>query len=159
MAVGDFVVFDQFLTDLGNKIHDMDSDTFKLGLIKSAANGGDDPAATDTAPHWNGTGTTDYSTSEVTAGGNYSTGGSSLASPSWAVTSNIVKWDVNNLTITQNASNPTNARWGIVYNSTDTNKRAIGYLDLGSDQDLSGGDFTYTVPANGLFRIGVGTIT
>lgn len=160
MAIGDFVLFDQFLTDLGNKIHDMDSDTFKFGLVKSAANGGVDPAATDAAPHWNGTGTTDYSTSEVTAGGNYSTGGPSFSTPSWAVTSSVVKWDVANLTILKNASNPTNCRWGIIYNSTDTNKRAIGYLDLGQDQNLIYGDLIYTVPAtNGVFRIGVGTIT
>ena len=36
MAVGDIVWFDQALLDLGKKVHDLSSDTIKLGLITSA---------------------------------------------------------------------------------------------------------------------------
>lgn len=160
MASGDLVVFDQFLDDLGNKIMDMDGDTFKFAFIKSAANGGDDPAAADAAPHFGGTGTVDFDAAEVTPGGNYTDNGETIANPSWAVASNILKWDFDNISIVKHASNPTNARWAIIYNSTDANKRCVAYLDLGGDKDLSAGDFTYTVPgSNGAFRIGVGTIT
>jgi hypothetical protein len=155
MAAGDFTVFDQYLTDLGNKIHDMDGDTLKLGLVTSSVT----PAASDAGPHWNGTGTTDYSSNEVTPGGNYSTGGPTPGTQAWSVTSNILKFDMADVSISQNASNPTDARWAILYNSTDANKRGIGFLDLGAVIDLSAGDFSYTVPANGVFRIGVGTIS
>lgn len=160
MASGDFVVFDQYLLDLGNKIMDMDTDTFNFALIKSLANGGADPAATDPAPHFGGTGTTNYALAEVTAGGNYSAGGSTLANNTWTVATSVLKFDFDNVSILKNAANPTNARWAIVYDFTDTNKRCVGFLDLGSDKDLTAGDFSYTVPpTNGVFRIGVGTIT
>lgn len=160
MAAGDLTVFDQYLLDLGNKIHDLDSDTYKFALIKSAANGGDDPDAADAAPHFGGTGTTNFGTAEVTPGGNYTDDGETLTTLSWTVTTNILKWDFDNVSISQNASNPTNARWAIIYNDTDANKRCIAFLDLGGDKDLSAVDFTYTVPdSNGAFRIGVGTIT
>jgi hypothetical protein len=155
MAAGDFTVFDQFLTDLGNKIHDMDGDTLKFALVTASVT----PAADDAGPNWNGTGTTDYSGDEVTPGGNYSTGGATPGSQAWSVTSNILKFDMADVSISQNASNPTNARWAILYNSTDANKRGIGFLDLGAAIDLSAGDFSYTVPTNGVFRIGVGTIS
>ena len=54
MALGDLVFFHQFKVDAGNKIHDLDTDVFKVGLITSAVT----PAAADAAPHWGGTGTT-----------------------------------------------------------------------------------------------------
>lgn len=168
MAAGNFYVFDQFLTDMGNKIHDMDGDTFKWGLINSAANGGDDPAQNDAAPHWGGTGTTNFKTSETAdTTGNYAADGPTLqafeAVQSWTVTANILKFDVGNMQILQHANNPgitagEGPRWAILYNSIDANKRCVGYLDLGSDIDMSAGDFNYTVPDNGLFRIGAGTI-
>ena len=45
------------------------------------------------------------------------------------------------------------------YIATDVNKRCAGYLNLGEDKDLSTGQFEYQVPANGAFRIGLGTIS
>lgn len=155
MAAGDFVFFDQFLTDLGNKIHDMDTDTYKFGLVTATTT----PANTAAAPHFGGTGTTNYATNQVSAGGNYAAGGPAIANPSWAVAAAILKYDFDDVSILQNASNPTNARWAIVYNDTDANKRCVGYLDLGTTVDLSAGDFGYTPDAtNGVARIGVGTI-
>ncbi len=154
MAAGDFTLFDQYLLDHVEKIHDKD-DTIKLALVTSAVT----PTAADAAPHFGGTGTTNYATNEVTPGGNYAAGGPAMAGVASSITSNVFKLDFTDLAISQNASNPTNARWGILYNDTDANKRCIGFLDLGSDRDLSGGDFTYNLPANGLYRVGPGTIT
>ena len=45
MASGDITFFHQFKVDLGNKIHDLDTDTWKVGLITSAVT----PAAADAA--------------------------------------------------------------------------------------------------------------
>lgn len=219
MALGDFTPFRQFKLDLGNKIHDLDSDTWKVGLITSAVT----PAASDAAPHWGGTGTTNFATNEVTPGGNYAANGPSLASVSYAASTNSasgattnaagyaigatsitlaaagtgaiasgetvqfagdlsiylvktgvanvaaggtleihgglnkaiaasatnitqtpsVQWKAQKISIAQDAANPTNARWGIVYNSTDANKRAAGIIDFGSARDLSAGLFEH----------------
>lgn len=138
MAVGDIKWFAQGLLDLGNKIHDLDGDTLKVGLITSAVT----PTIGTAAPHWGGTGTTDFNTNEVTPGGNYDAEGETLAGVSWSLVSNVATLRATDVSILQNASNPTNARWGIVYNATDANKRAIAFVDLGSDRNLTTGDFT-----------------
>lgn len=150
MAAGDFTWFTQAKVDLFLKIHDFDSDTIKLGLITSAVT----PTETDPAPHWGGTGTTDHSATEVTPGGNYAADGVTLASVTAAADGANAKLDAaEDVSIAQHASNPTNARWAIAYNSTDANKRAIGFLDLGSARDLSSGNFSHAWSANGIARI------
>jgi hypothetical protein len=151
MAAGDFTWFTQAKVDLGNKIHNLGSggDTIKLGLITSAVT----PTETDAAPHWGGTGTTNFATNQVTPGGNYATGGPTIAGQTFVAASPNAKFDFNDIAIAQHASNPNNARWGILYNSTDANKRAIGFLDLGSVRDLTGGDFSFAPHANGLVTL------
>ena len=61
MASGDFKWFAQGLHDLGNKIHDLDTDDWRMGIITTAAT----PAVNTSAPHWGGTGTTNFSTNQV----------------------------------------------------------------------------------------------
>ncbi len=137
MASGDITFFHQFKVDLGNKIHDLDTDTFKVGLITSTVT----PTGADAAPHWGGTGTTNYSTNQVTPGGNYATGGPSLTALAYTNSSGTVSWQAAKVSIASHASNPTNARWAIIYNSTDANKRAVAFVDLGSVRDLTQGLF------------------
>lgn len=151
MASGDVTFFHQFKVDMGNKIHDLDSDTWKVGFITSAVT----PAANDAAPHWAGTGTTNYATNQVTPGGNYATGGPSLASVSFSNSGGTVTWSAQKISIASDAGNPTNARWGIVYNSTDANKRAAAILDFGSARDLTAGLFEFKFNAvDGVGAIG-----
>lgn len=138
MATGDIKWFAQALHDLGNKIHDLDGDTLKVGLITSAAT----PALSTAAPHWGGTGTTDFSSNQVTTGTSYTTGGPSLASVTWSVVSNVPTLRANTITVDQDGSGFTNARWAIIYNSTDANKRAVAFVDLGSDRSIQGGALT-----------------
>ena len=151
MASGDFTVFSQAKIDLGNKIHNLGSggDVLKFGLATNVVT----PTEADAAPHWAGTGTTNYATNQVTPGGNYSTGGPTLTTQVFNASGANAKFDVDDVSITQNASNPTNARWAVLYNSTDANKRALGFLDLGSVRDLSGGNFTVTWNASGVFTL------
>lgn len=146
MAIGDVVFFDQFLVDVQKKLHDLSSDTLMVGLITAVAT----PAATDADPRWGAGGTTNYLTNEVTPGGNYATGGVAIATPTVTLTAGAAVFDGGDISITQNASNPTNARWGIIYNSTDTGKRAIGFVDLGAAIDLSAGNFSITWNASGI---------
>ena len=146
MAAGDVIVFDQFLVDVQEKIHDLETDTIKVALITSAVT----PAATDADPRWGAGGTTNFSTSQVTPGGNYTTGGEAAATPSVTLSGGAAVFDAGDISIAQHASNPTNARWGILYNDTAAGKQCIGYVDLGTTIDLSAGAFSITWNASGI---------
>lgn len=146
MAAGDIIYFDQWCVDVQEAVHNMETDTFKLGLITSAVT----PAATTTDPRWGAGGTTNFSSSQVTPGGNYTTGGPSIANPTVTLTGGAGVFDGDDISIAQHASNPTNARWGIIYNDTAAGKNAVGYLDLGAAIDLSAGAFSVTWNASGI---------
>lgn len=146
MAAGDVFVFDQFMVDVQEKIHDLENDSVKVALITSAVT----PAVTDADPRWGAGGTTNFSTSQVTPGGNYTTGGSAAATPSVTLTGGAAVFDAGDISIAQHASNPTNARWGIMYNDTAAGKNCIGYVDLGTTINLSAGAFSITWNASGI---------
>lgn len=149
MAAGDFKWFAQGLHDLGNKIHDLDADDFRMGIITTATT----PAVNTAAPHWGGTGTTNMSTNQVVTTGTSYVGPIVLTAEAWALTATGAAMDVADITLAQDASGFTNGRWGIVYNNTDVNKRAIGYLDLGSDRSLVAGSLTITMHASGVLSL------
>jgi hypothetical protein len=138
MAAGDIKWFAQALHDLGEKIHDMSSDTFKLGIITSAVT----PALSTAAPHWGGTGTTNFATNQVATGGTSYTGPLTLASIAWTLVSNVPTFRATDPSLAQDASGFTNGRWGIIYNDTDVNKRAVAFIDFGSDRSLVTGSLT-----------------
>ncbi len=149
MAAGDFKWFAQGLHDLGNKIHDLDADDFRMGIITTATT----PAVNTAAPHWAGTGTTNMSTNQVVTTGTSYTAPLVLTSEAWVRTATGAAMDVADITLAQDASGFTNGRWGVVYNNTDANKRAIGYLDLGSDRSLVTGSLTITMNASGILSL------
>lgn len=148
MAKGDVTIFDQFKQDVGRKVHDLDGDTIKLGLITSVAT----PAANTSDPRWGSGGGTNLSSNQVTPGGNYSSGGPDI-SATYSQTSGTATFDATDVTISQNGSNPTNARWGIIYNDTAAGKNAVGFVDLGAAVDLTAGDFSIVWNASGIFTL------
>ena len=137
MATGDIKWISGGLLAIGSKVHNLGSDTFKLGLVTSAVT----PGIADTDGRWGAGGSVNYATNQVTPGGNYSTGGPTLASVTWTNVSGVPTFRAVDVAIAQHASNPTNARWGIIYNDTDASKRAIAFVDLGSDRNLTTGAF------------------
>jgi hypothetical protein len=138
MARGDIKWFAQALHDLGNKIHDMDGDDFRLGIVTNATA----PTVDTAAPHWGGTGTTNFATNQVGTATGY-TGPIALATEQWTLIAGGPRWRVtNDVTIPQDAGGFTNAYWGIIYNNTDANKRAIGYIDLGGPVGNQSGPVT-----------------
>ena len=147
MAQGDIIIFDQFLVDLGEKLHDLSSDTFKLALITSAVT----PATTTSDPRLGAGGGTNLDTNEVTAGGNYTAEGITLTGVTSTLSGGKGVFDAADVTISQHASNPTNARWAIIYNNTDAGKRALLAVDLGSTFDMTTGDLVFTWNAGGIF--------
>ena len=146
MAQGDFTWFNAAKHKLGLAVVNLETDVIKLGLITDAVT----PAATTANPCWGAGGTTNFSTSQVTPGGNYTTGGSAAATPSVTLSGGAAVFDAGDISIAQHASNPTNARWGILYNDTAAGKQCIGYVDLGTTIDLSAGAFSITWNASGI---------
>jgi len=152
MAAGDLTVFNSFLEALGEGVN-LETDAFKLALIKSAANGGDDPAATDAAAAWTG-GTVNFGTAEVAEGGNYSANGAACDNAAYTVSSNVSKFDCDDpATWSQSAGNPTNARWAILYDDTTTPKHAVCFIDLGGDINMTSGDLDINFGSGGIFTI------
>lgn len=148
MAEGDVTVIDEFLEDVGLEIHNLNTDAVHLGLITSATT----PAANTADPRWGAGGSTNWSTNEVTPGGNYSAGGPDIVN-TYSQTAGTATFDAGNVSILENASNPTNARWGIGYNNTSAGNEVVFFIDLGADIDLSAGDFSITWNASGIFTL------
>jgi hypothetical protein len=126
MARGDVKWFAQGLRDLGKKLHDMESDDLRLGIVTNATV----PAINTAAPHWGGTGTTNFATNQVGTATAY-TGPVDLTVSSWTLTAAGADLRIAVVTIAQDAGGFTTGYWGILYNNTDANKRALGYVDLG----------------------------
>lgn len=150
MAAGDFKWFAQALHDLGNKIHDLDNDDLRMGIVTGVT-----PAVNTAAPHWGGTGTTNYASSQVATGGTSYTGPIVLTSESWTLTSTGAALDVADISLAQDASGFTNGGYGIVYNNTDANKRALGYVEISSSNaaSLVTGAINITMNASGILAL------
>jgi len=149
MAQGDVLFFDQFLVDTLEKLHDLETDVFKIGLITSAVT----PAVTTADPRWGAGGGTNLATNQVTPGGNYASGGPTIANPVVSLTGGLAMFDGDDVSIAQNAGNPTNAVWGVIYNDTDAGKRCLGYVDLGGVYDLTTGILSFAWNVNGIMRM------
>ena len=128
MATGTIKWFSQGLLDLGNKIHNLSSDVLKLGIVTNSTV----PSLSTAAPHWGGTGTTNFATNQVGTGGTQYTGPKTLASVTWTQVSNVPTLRATDIAMTIDASGFTNGAYGIIYNDTDTNKRALGFVELSS---------------------------
>ena len=136
MAAGDVTLFNEFKEDVGQKVHNLSSDTFKLALVTNSVT----PAATTADPRWGSGGTTE-------------TGGPTIGSTTYSETAGVATFDGADNFIASNGSNPNNARWGIIYNDTSTGKEAVAFVDLGAVTDLTAGAFSITWNASGIFSL------
>jgi hypothetical protein len=126
MATGTVKWFAQALADLGNKIHNLSSDTLAIGIVTNTTA----PSLSTAAPHWGGTGTTNFATNQVATTGTSYTGPKTLTSVTWSIVSNVPTLRADIITLAQDASGFTNGAYGIIYNSTDANKRALGFVEI-----------------------------
>jgi len=153
MATGTFKWFAQGLADLGNKLHDLDTDTLKMGIVTTATV----PAVNTAAPHWGGTGTTNFAANQVATTGTSYTGPKTCSSPTWTLTATgaALDWADTNFQMAQDASGFTDGAYGIIYNDTDVNKRAIGYLEISSagTASLVTGAVNITLNASGALSL------
>ena len=148
MAQGDVTMFQEFLGTMGLGEFNLNTDVYKIGLITAVAT----PTTGDADPGWAAGRTTNFLANESTPGGNYSTGGADITN-TYSEAAGVATFDAADQApyLAQNASNPTVVRWGIVYNDTDTDKKAIGFIDMGSSFDATTGDINITWNASGIF--------
>jgi hypothetical protein len=132
MATGDIKWFTRALLDLGEKIHDLSSDTYKLGIVTTSTV----PSRTTADPRWGTGGTTNFSSTQVATGTAY-TGPITLGSITWTEVSNVPTFRAANVTINQDGSGFTNGAYGIIYNDTAAGKQCIGFIELSSGGTLS----------------------
>jgi len=134
-----------FKSELLGGIHDLDTHTLKLALIKASPSG-----------TYNAT-TTNYSTvtgnSDEASGTNYSAGGQNLDGAAISVSGTTAIVDFTDEVF---ASATVSADGCIIYNSSASNK-AICVIDFGGTKTSTNGDFTIQFPtadaSNAIIRI------
>lgn len=138
-------LYGNFLLKALNKEVDYDTDTIKVALLTSSYT-----PDQDAHDYFN-----DVSTYEVSGTG-YTAGGNTLASKTATYDSatNVIVLDAADTTW---ASSTITARYAVVYDSTGTASTSalIGYVDFGSDQSSTNGNFTITWDSTGIVRITV----
>lgn len=139
-------MYGQFLAKALNKEVDFDTDTIKVMLVSSSYTPNQ-----DTHDYLD-----DVVANEVTGTG-YTAGGATLASKTVTYDSgtNVVILDAADTTW---ASSTITARYAVVYSdagASNSLKVLIGYVDFGSDQSSTNGNFTITWDSTGIVRLTV----
>jgi hypothetical protein len=139
-------IYGSFFGKALNKEIDYDSDTIKVMLVSSSYSPNQD--------------THDYLDDVVAnevSGTGYTAGGAALASKTltYDSASNVTILDAADVTW---ASSTITARYAVIYDdsgATNSQKALLGYVDFGSDQSSTSGNFTITWDATGIFRLTV----
>lgn len=139
-------IYGPLLAKVFNKEVDYDTDTIKVALLSSAYTPNQ-----DTHDYLD-----DVIANEVTGTG-YTAGGQALASKTvtYDSTNNVTVLDAADVTW---ASSTITARYAVVYSdagATNALKVLLGYVDFGSDQSSTSGNFTLTWDSTGIFRFTV----
>ncbi len=144
-----------FKTELLGGIHDLDTHTIKLALIKASPTENYGAATTtyNGSSSGNGTSLTQGTNDEAT-GTNYSAGGQQLDSASISLDGSTAIVDFADEVF----SNVTTSADGcIIYNDTVTGKPAIAVIDFGGTVSATAGDLTIEFPtanaSNAVIRI------
>ena len=144
-----------FKTELLGGIHDLDTHTIKLALIKASPTENYGAATTtyNGSSSGNGTSLTQGTNDEAT-GTNYSAGGQQLDSASISLDGSTAIVDFADEVF----SNVTTSADGcIIYNDTATGKPAIAVIDFGGTVSATAGDLTIEFPtanaSNAVIRI------
>jgi len=139
-------LYGQFLSQALNKEIDWDTDTIKVALLTNAY-----------TPDQDAHNYLDDVVANEVSGTGYTAGGNTLANKTNAYNSatNVIVLDADDTTW---SSSTITARYAVVYDAspaTNATRPLIGYVDFGSDQSSSNGNFTITWDATGIVRITV----
>jgi hypothetical protein len=144
-------IFHEFYNHLGTGVHNLSTASLKAALTNTAPTAATDDTFSDIT--------------EISAGAGYSAGGHTLDSEAWAETgagTGIWQLTCADEVITASGGNIGPFRYVVIYNDTPTSPAdpLIGYLDYGSSITVTDGNtFTIDVGANGILRLGTGTIS
>lgn len=133
--------FNQFVEDLGRKVHNLNADTLKILLSNTAPSAGNAVRADIV---------------EISAGNGYSSGGSAIGSSAYSQSGGTGKLTGNDVVFTASGTlGP--FRYAVLYNDTPTSPAdpLIGWWDRGSSVTLASGD-TFTVDldqVNGILQL------
>lgn len=148
MARGDVHWFSSYTLESGISTTSVNlaADSLKLAFLGN----GTTLSAALADPRWSTGGTTTLSAFEVGTSTGYVTGGSALASVTWAQTGNTVSLSAANFTIAQDTTGFTTAYWAVCYDNTTANKYGIFFVDLGGPVGISAGAITITWASGGI---------
>ena len=139
-------LYGQFLSQALNKEIDWDTDTIKVALLTNAY-----------TPDQDAHNYLDDVVANEVSGTGYTAGGNTLANKtnSYNSATNVITLDADDTTW---SSSTITARYAVIYDAspaTNATRPLIGYVDFGSDQSSSNGNFTITWDATGIVRITV----
>jgi hypothetical protein len=139
-------LYGNFVVKAFNKEIDWDSDTIKVALLTNAY-----------TPNQDGHDNFDDVVANQVTGTGYTSGGITLANKTniYNSSTNVIVLDADDVTW---ASSTITARYAVIYNATpatDATRPLIGYVDFGSDQSSSNGNFTITWDSTGIVRVTV----
>jgi hypothetical protein len=118
-----FQKFNQFVEDVGKKVHNLNADTLKVMLTNTA------PSATNAVK---------ADITEISAGNGYTAGGNTPTNSGYSQTSGTGKLVLQDTTFTASGGTIGPFRYAVLYNDTPTSpsKPLIGYWDYGSSVTL-----------------------
>lgn len=135
-----FNKFNIFVSDLANKVHDLNTDALKI-LLSDVA-----PVATNTVK---------ANLTEIAAGNGYTAGGATATFVSGGDVSGLYKLILAAVSFTASGGSIAQFRYAVLYNSTATNGNLIGFWDFGAEVNLTNGNvFTESLDqTNGVLQL------
>lgn len=129
-----FSKFNAFVADVGNKVHNLGSDTLKIMLTNTA------PVATNAVK---------ADITEIAAANGYSAGGTAVPGTAYSQTSGTATLSGSNVVFTAAGGSFGPFRYAVIYNSTAASGNLIGWWDYGSAISTNNGDtLTVNLSAN-----------
>lgn len=123
--MADIQLFDPFLADAMNGVHDLSSDTLKIALTNVAPVDASQKLSEIT---------------QIPAGNGYTTGGDALGGVTSTQTAGVYKLEANNLSFSASGGAISEFRYAVLYNDDTANDNLIGYWDAGSAQNVQNGE-------------------
>ena len=121
-----YVKYNQFVEDLGRKVHNLNSDTLKVALTNTAPNVVTHKVLADIT--------------QISAGNGYASGGTASSGTSFAQSNGTAKLDGGNVVFTASGGTIGPFRYAVLYNATASGGPLIAYFDYGSALTLQDGE-------------------
>jgi hypothetical protein len=135
-----FNKFNVFVSDVANKVHNLNSDVLKVLLTDVA------PVATNTVK---------ANLTEIAAGNGYTAGGATATFVSGGDVAGLYKLILAAVSFTASGGSIAQFRYAVLYNSTTTNGNLINWWDFGAEVNLTNGNtFTESLDqTNGVLQL------